>query len=204
MTETDKSDGRDLQLDLVLRSSAFDLAEVARRLDQLSPEARLAQVQGLGRSAQAILHEAAKDARKCVLDDLVPAGCAEMTAVVHEGKNSLPMFSRFAKVFCRPKPWARELWGYNRSGSLVQTTVGPGYFVAYEGPGAEVLIDYTRVPDDAPPGWPRVLRNEARLGRFVYAGMVDALRAVSAHVSVGRAIRHGKVQDNWFVLCRSE
>ena len=196
--------GRDLQLDVVLRSSVFDVVDVGRTLDQLSPKARLSQVRGLGRSAQAILHEAAKGARKCVLDDLVPAARGALTAVVHEGKNSLPMFSRFAKVFCRPKPEARELWGYNRSGALVQTSVGPGYFVAYEGPGDEVLIDYTRLPDDAPPGWPTLLPNEARLGRFVYAGMVDALRAVSTHVSVGRAIRHGKVQDNWFVLCRMD
>ena len=194
--------GRDLQLDVVLRSSVFDIADIGRTLDQLSPPARLLQIRSLGRAAQAILHEAAKSARKCVLDDLVPEGRGAMTAIVHEGKNSLPVFSRFAKVFCRPKPTARELWGYNRSGALIQTSVGPGYFVAYEGPGDEVLIDYTRQPEYAPPGWPALLPNEARLGRFVYAGMVDALRAVSTHVTVGRAIRNGKVQDNWFVLCR--
>jgi hypothetical protein len=28
------------------------------------------------------------------------------------------------------------------------------------------------------------------------------LRAVSTHVTVGRAIKKGKVLDNWFVLCR--
>jgi hypothetical protein len=33
--------------------------------------------------------------------------------------------------------------------------------------------------------------------------MVDALRAVSTHVTVGRAIKKGKVLDNWFVLCRA-
>jgi hypothetical protein len=36
----------------------------------------------------------------------------------------------------------------------------------------------------------------------VYADTIDALRGVSAHVSVGRAMRGGKVLDNWFVLCR--
>ena len=194
--------GRDRQLDQLLRSSVFDMGDVARFLDQLTPEARLAQVRGLTRAAQAVLHDAAKGVRKCVLDDLVPHERGEMSAVVHEGKNSLPLFSRFAKVFCRPKPGARELWGYNRSGALVQTSVGPGYFVAYEGPGDEVLIDYTRLPEYVPPGWPGLLPNEARLGRFVYAGMVDAVRAVSTHVSVGRAIRYGELQDTWFVLCR--
>ncbi|MET0340892.1 MAG: hypothetical protein ABW252_07805 [Polyangiales bacterium] len=195
---------RDVQLDVILRSSVFEIREVARLLDALSPEARLAQVCALSRGAQAILHEAAKGARKSVLEDLVPAAVAPLTQVVHEGRNSLPMFRRFAKVFARPKPGARELWGYNRTNGLIRNGVGPGYFVAYEGPGDEVLIDYTRVPEDRLPGWPPVLRNEARLGRFVYAGMVDALRAVSRYVTVGRAIRNGKVQDNWFVLCRMD
>ena len=34
--------------------------------------------------------------------------------------------------------------------------------------------------------------------------LLDALRGVSKHVSIGRAIRNGKVQDNWFVLCRRD
>lgn len=193
---------RDVDLDVILRSSVFDIGDVARQLDALTPDARLAQVRGLSRGAQAILHEAAKGARKCELEDLVPAQIPPRTQVVHEGRNSLPMFRRFAKVFARPKPGARELWGFNRTAGLIRSGVGPGYFVAYEGPGDELLIDYTRIPEDRLPEWPPLLRNEARLGRFVYAGMIDALRAVSTHVTVGRAIRNGKVQDNWFVLCR--
>ena len=105
-------------------------------------------------------------------------------------------------MFARPKADAPELWGYNRAGTLVENVVGPGYFVAYEGPGDEVLIDYTRLPKSKLPGWPEVIPNHERLSRFVYAGMIDALRAVSEHVSIGRAIKHGKVQDNWFVICR--
>ena len=80
--------------------------------------------------------------------------------------------------------------------------MGPGYYVAYEGPGDEVLIDYTRVPPTKPEHWPEIRSNKTRLSRFVYADMIDALRAVSNHVTVGRAIRNGKVMDNWFVLCR--
>jgi len=190
------------ELDALLRSGNFDVADVGRRLDALDPALRLTAVRALGAGAQARLYEAAKDVRKLRLDDLVPREVAPMREVVHEGKNSLPAFSLFAKAFCRPKPEAQELWGYNRTSRLVQKAVGPGYFVAYEGPGDELLIDYTRLPNDKAPGWPEILTNEERLSRFVYAGMLDALRAVSTHVTVGRAIRNGKVQDNWFVLCR--
>lgn len=186
-----------------LRPDALDVAALARHFDALSPAARLAAVRTLSGAQQARLYEAAKGARKLTLDDLVPPGTPPLTEVVHEGKNSLLMFTHFAKVFCRPKSDAPELWGYNRSGAFVETMVGPGYYVAYEGPGDEVLIDYTRLPKGKAASWPEILPNEARLSRFVYAGMIDALRGVSQHVSVGRAIRNGKVQDNWFVLCRS-
>jgi hypothetical protein len=81
--------------------------------------------------------------------------------------------------------------------------VGPGYYVAYASDG-EVMVDYTRLPSDKLPHWPPILSNQARLSRLVYAGMVDVLRSVSSHVSIGRAIRNGKVADNWFVLCRAD
>jgi hypothetical protein len=32
--------------------------------------------------------------------------------------------------------------------------------------------------------------------------MIDVLRGVSEHVSVGRAIKHGKETSNYFLLCR--
>lgn len=192
-------------LDDLLRGGSFDVEDVGRRLDQLAPEARLAAVRSLGGRAQAELYDAAKGVRKLRLEDIVPAKIPPLREVVHEGKNSLPAFTNFAKVFCRPKNGeSRELWGYNRSGRLVERAVGPGYYVAYEGPGEEVLVDYTRMPKGKLPHWPEIIPNEERLSRFVYAGMIDALRGVSAHVSIGRAIRNGKVQDNWFVLCRQD
>ena len=189
--------------DLSALLGAGDVVGLGRRLDELDAAARLRFVLGLGARAQGQLYESAKGARKLRLEALVPPGLPSLTEVVHDGKNSLPVFSRFAKVMCRPKDDARELWGYNRTGKLIQRSVGPGYFVAYEGPGDEVLIDYTRLPDLKPDHWPEIASNKARLSRFVYAGMIDALRSVSEHVTVGRAIRDGKVQDNWFVLCRT-
>jgi hypothetical protein len=201
--EATTSYGEDL--DGLLRTGSFDIEDVGRRLDQLHPAARLTAVRSLGGRAQAELFDAAKGVRKLRLEDLVPFKTLALQEVVHEGKNSLLAFTHFAKVFCRPKHGeARELWGYNRNSKLVERAVGPGYYVAYEGPGEEVLVDYTRSPKGKLSHWPEILGNEERLSRFVYAGMIDALRGVSEHVTIGRAIRNGKVADNWFVLCRQD
>ena len=57
-------------------------------------------------------------------------------------------------------------------------------------------LDFAPLPDIVP--------NEARLGRFVYAGMKDYMRRVSEHVSIGRAYKGGKPMNAWFVLCRED
>lgn len=189
-----------LSLDLLLKGT-FDITMVGGYLDGLEPAARVAQVRALTRPAQAALYEAAKGARKLTLDQLVPASVPDLIDVVHEGKSSLPAFNQFARVFCRPKRDAKLVWGYNRASKLVIKVVGPGYCTAYEGPGDELLIDYTRLPEGKPESWPEIIPNRARLGRFVYANMIDALRAVSHHVTVGRSIRNNQVLDSWFVLC---
>lgn len=191
-----------LDLDAALRKGSFDLREIRAALDAQSHGERLRAIRSLSGKAQAQLFDAAKGAFNLTLNDIVPSSVAPLHEVVHNGKNSLALFSHFAKVFCRPSADAQELWGYNRSGELVETFVGPGYYVAYE-QGTEVMVDYTRAPNGKPENWPTMLSNHARLSRFVYADMVDALRAVSSHVSIGRAIRKGKEADNWFVLCRS-
>jgi hypothetical protein len=189
-------------LDATLRRGSFDLKEIRAALDVQSHSERLRAIRSLSGKAQAQLFDAAKGVARLTLEDLVPAVVAPLHEVPHNGKNSLALFTRFAKVFCRPERDAKELWGYNRSGEFVETFVGPGYYVAYE-QGDEVMVDYTRAPAGKPENWPTMLSNHARLSRFVYADMVDALRSVSAHVSIGRAIRKGKAADNWFVLCRS-
>ena len=91
--------------------------------------------------------------------------------------------------------------GYNHQ-SMAWAT-GPGYFMARQ-EGDEVAIDYTRLPDEKPPSWPPIIGNDKKLSRFVYYGMVDYLRRVSDHVTIGRAVRHGKVEDNWFLLVRED
>jgi hypothetical protein len=48
----------------------------------------------------------------------------------------------------------------------------------------------------------KVTRNERGLSRFVYGYMVDTLRRVSEHVTIGSAARNGKDIGSYFVLCR--
>ena len=181
---------------------SVDRKEVARVLDDVGEHVRLKTIADLGRAELARLFDAAADNEPLDLDHFVPREVPPMTEVIHEGKNSLGLFTRFQKRFCRPpstftKP---ELWGYNEQSMRLFT--GPGYFVAHRPAEGGVVVDYTRLPPDKPQGWPPILPNSARLSRFIYNGTVDVMRKVSAHVSVGRAFRAGKAMDAWFILAR--
>jgi hypothetical protein len=190
-----------MQLAGLVNASTVTAAGLADYLDALTPQARLAQTLALRADQQARLFEIAAGARRFTLDDLAPASTPPLVGVRHEGRNSLFLFTRFAKIFAVPDEPLPERWGYNATSALVTTTVGPGYFVAVQ-QGDEVLVDYTRLPRRALSGAPSILPNEARLSRFVYHRTTDVVRGVSAHVSIGRAWRGTRQLDNWFVLCR--
>lgn len=190
----------------LLRNDAIDLREVAAYLDGLESNERVAEVRTLRRNDQARLFEVASGREPITLAHFVGEDHEPMQEVVHHGKNSLPFFNRFAKVFVRPaKGQPGELWGYNRAGPFIETVVGPGYFVARPAETeGEVLVDYSRVPPRSPGHWPPILPNSARLSRFVYHRTEDVLRGVSRHVAIGRAIKAGKPMSAWFVLCRED
>jgi hypothetical protein len=180
-------------------------ARIAQLLDGLAPAERVAAVRSLGRAEQRALYAAVAGFLPLRLADLVPPSVADLVPVRHSGRNTLPAFTLFEKRFCRPrgadpqKPGA--LWGYNHQ-ALAPLT-GPGYFMAVEDPGRpEVWVDYTRVPPAGAPGWPPVRSNERGLSRFVYGFMIDTLRRVSEHVTIGSAARRGREIGSWFVLCR--
>jgi hypothetical protein len=190
----------------LLSNDTPDMAAVASHLNNLDSAERVAEVRTLGRAHLARLFEAAKGHKAISLNDIVSSDCGTMQEQLHHGKNSLPAFNHFAKVFVRPAAkHGAELWGYNRAGAFVETVVGPGYFVAYPHEVAgEVLVDYLRVPPERPEHWPAILPNSARLSKVVYNGTQDILRGVSKHVTIGRATKNGKPMSAWFVLCRDQ
>ena len=166
---------------------------------------RVDAIRSLGRGAQRRLYDAVDGFLPLRLADLVPPSVEDGATVRHFGRNTLPAFTHFEKRFCRPagadpgKPDA--LYGFNFQ-KLAPLT-GPGYFVARADPSRpEVWVDYTRLPESHPEGWPEIVPNDRGLARFVYGFMVDTLRRVSEHVTIGSAARHGKDTGNWFVLCR--
>ena len=175
--------------------------EVSDFLDELDHSSRLAAVRSLGRRHQSRLYDAVEGFRPISIDDIVPLDLGARTPVHHYGKNSLPLFTIFQKRFLRPENNAEELWGYNYQ--TMSPITGPGYFIAYNATDRpEVDIDYTALPPERPFGWPDVQVNNKGFSSMVYAHMIDKLRGVSEHVTIGRAWKKGKVQPAWFVLVR--
>lgn len=182
----------------------LDLARLSKDLDEIGHFARVWSVNQWTRADMARVWEAAKGFRPVNLDDFVPPSTPPLIQVIHEGKNSLPAFTVFQKRFCRPAdPHAADcLVGYNHQ--AFSPVTGPGYYVAHPSAEAgEVEIDHTMVPKEKPDDWPTIIGNDARLGRFVYQGLVDVVRGISSHVTIGR-VKKGNWLDSWFVLVRED
>ena len=180
---------------------------IANLLDGLGHAERVDATRSLDRGAQRRLYRAVEGFRPVTLADLVPAGVPDFVPVRHHGKNTLPAFTHFEKRFCRPrgedgrKP--ETLYGYNHQ--TMSPVTGPGYFLAVPAPERpEVWVDYHRVPPEHPDGWPDIRGNEVGLSRFVYGYMIDTLRRVSEHVTIGSAARKGVDLGSWFILCRED
>ncbi|HEY5658415.1 MAG TPA: hypothetical protein VIY27_11570 [Myxococcota bacterium] len=190
-----------------LRRAPIDARAVCAHLDSLSSAERIRAIHSLDRVAQRNLFEGVVGLLPLRLVDLVPASVADLAEVRHFGRNSLPVCSRFEKRFCRPRgadpSRPDRLFGFNHQ--RLAPLTGPGYFVATQDPSrGEVRVDYAQLPDARPEAWPEIRRNEAGLARLVFGGLVDTLRRVSEHVSVGAAARHGRDLASRFVLCRED
>lgn len=190
-----------------LRESTIKNVDVARFLDDLSSQDRVSAIRSIGAKEQRKLYAAAEGFAPVTLTELVPPDVPDLGTVRHYGKNSLPLFSEFEKRFSRAAgqdPSAPdELMGFNFQ--TMSAITGPGYYLATEDEKrGEVLVDYRRLPDCHPADWPEIRSNERGIGRLVYGFMVDTLRRVSEHVTIGSASRDGKELGNWFVLCREE
>jgi len=197
--------------EMLARGAPID--EIAAWLDQASAQARVDAVFALDRAGQRALFERAGTGTPFTLDHFVPSDVADVRAVHHSGKNTLPLPAKhrfFEKRFARPPGERDRLFGYNQSPS--KKLVGPGYFVAvytrgnptWEQRGA-IVVDYFQVPDgQVPADWPAVIPNSQGLQRFVYKGTRDFMRRVSAHVSIGAAYKGEKALGHFFVLVRQD
>jgi len=188
-----------------VRDTDNDPKPISDLLDVLGDEERVEALLSLGKWDLDRLWRSVEGFRSVQLIDLVPASTPALVPVRHYGRNSLPVFSRFEKRFFRPEgvdqDQPTELGGANFQ--TLSPVTGPGYFVAVENPNrTEIIIDYRRLPADAPEGWPPIVDNERGFSRFVYGSMVDTLRRVSEHVTIGSASRNGRELGTYFVLCR--
>lgn len=190
----------------LVTAEKIDVDALEELLDQATHQQRVEAIRTFSPKIQARLFEAAQG-RRVAIEQVVPEGRDSLEEVIHEGQNTLPMFRKFQKRFCRPSRDQRQsnrevLWGYNHQ--TMAPLTGPGYFIAYEDEeSGEVWIDYRELPNERPDEWPKIIDNKARLGRFVYHGMIDRLRRVSKHCTIGRAYK-GEAMDAWFTLVRCD
>lgn len=186
-------------LDLI-QSESIDLKALEDAFNAASHEERIAATRKLGGRLQSKLFEAA-EGRAVTVSQMVPTA-EPLVEVIHEGTNTLPAFRAFQKRFCRSPEELETLIGYNHNWHMFATT--PGYYMAHhDSESGELIIDYTREPTVKPEAWPKIMTNHARLGHFIYAGMIDKMRRVSDHVTIGRAYKK-KPMNAWFVLVRKD
>lgn len=185
----------------LLQQKPIDRDAVEQHLNGLSHAQRVDEVRAIPGRLQAALFAAAPTTGLDV-DFFVPPQTPERTFVRHFGKNSLPVFSDFEKRFARPSADADVAWGFNFS--PVMAVVGPGHFVLRQGNERhpEMHVDYYSIPDEQLNDAPPLRENTSGLQTLVYGNMIDVLRRVSTHVSVGRAIKNGRDTNNYFLLCR--
>jgi hypothetical protein len=179
-------------LESLFRAGA-ELDVIAGHLDRLSAEARLKEVRAFPADLMGQLYDRA-GSKKLHMVTFVPE---TDRAITYSGRNSMPVFQYFSKIFWRPSNGG-EVVGYNEQ--IWRTFSGPGYFVAYDDvEKGEVVFDYTKTPTLRPEGWPEIVPNTGFIASAVYAGMMDYNRPVSSNTVIGRAFKKGKQVAHYLV-----
>lgn len=189
----------------VLLEPKIDLERLTEILDGLGHEGRVHTIGTWTKYQQAAIFEAAKGYRKLDLDALVPSDVGPLVEVIHDGKNTLPVFSRFQKRFIKLEGEDITVAGYNHHS--MEAFTGPGYFGVTRGDGVhegELVIDYEKLPRTKPDRWPEIRKNDGGIAGLVNGGMVDYLRGLSSHVTIGVAYKNGTHRRQWFTLVRQE
>lgn len=167
-----------------------DLTSLSKALDACSHEQRMAWVYRLDEPEQRVLYDLALGQNLSV-DDLT---AGEKQVVVHAGRNGLALFNRFEKHIAL---LGDEVVGYNNNDDiagpfsfLLKRLIGPGHFIAYNGPDSDVWIDYRRIPTRRHPAFPPLIDNDHGTRALVFGNMVDKLRRVSTHVCIGDSLKN--------------
>ena len=188
-----------------LLEPTINLERLSEILDGLGHDGRVHTIRTWSKHQKQALFEAAKTHHRLDLDFLVPASVGPLVEVIHDGHNTLPMFSRFQKRFVKLEGEAFPIGGYNHQS--MQGFTGPGYFGVTKGEDeheGELVIDYAKIPKQKPASWPAIQSNDGGIAGIVNGGMIDYLRGLSAHVSIGVAFKNGQHRNQWFALVRKD
>lgn len=190
---------------LTLLEPKVDPERLAQILDGLGHDGRVHTTRTWDKRRQEAIFEAVKGFRPLDLDFLVPSGTDPLVEIIHFGHNTLPAFSNFQKRFVKLDGEDVPVGGYNHQS--MQGITGPGYFSVTKGEGdheGELVIDYTKVPKSKPDAWPEIQKNDGFVSGIVNGGMIDYLRGISQHVSIGVAYKNGQHRNQWFAMVRKD
>lgn len=183
-----------------------DIEKLAETLDGLGHEGRVHATRTWTKKQMAAIFDACAG-RPISLDLLVPPSAGNNVEVIHDLRNTLPLFADAQKRFARLEGDVADIGGYNRQRGLARASE-PGYFTVRAGEGdhaGELVIDYGKVPKSKPDPWPEIEPNDRGfLNGIVWGGMVDYLRRISEHVSIGMATKKGKPIGQYFALVRRD
>ena len=185
------------------------LRAVAELLETLSAADQKTHLLQLNQARMEELWALAAEAEALEVRDLFPERPLENTTYIWNGVNSLPLFRCFQKRFYYSADYAKaEDRGLLAPGFNEQTFrwfTGPGCFTARaasETDPGPMVFDYTLTPTIQPADWPKVKAADRGISRFVYGGMHDYMRRLTADTMVGKAWVRGRETPNLFVLCR--
>ncbi len=201
-----------MSLDAWLAEPDITIARIGDRLDALDHAGRLAALGGATPKQQQKLWELAANAAPLTMDDFVPANVPDVTAVVHHGRNTMPLegLRPFQKLFARASGRADTLYGFNEG--KVRPWLGPGCFTVrytHGNPKEEalgsVVVDYYLTPEgDVPAAWPAPISAARGISFLVYGYTRDYMRRVSRHVTIGRGFKWGIDVGALFLLIRED
>lgn len=191
----------------VFLEPTINLEKLTHILDGLGHDGRVHTTRSWSKHQKQAIFEAVKGHRPLDLDFLVPSSVGPLVEVIHEGHNTLTLFSHFQKRFVKLEGDAFPIGGYNHQ--AMQAFTGPGYFGVTQGERegeheGELVIDYSKIQKQKPASWPEIQANDGLIGGIVNGGMIDYLRGVSAHVSIGVAYKNGVHRNQWFALVRKD